>query len=283
MGTASSTIQSLIRRASSRYTAGPRFDDARSVCERLAAGGINTVVCYWNNAFESPLFVTQSYLRLVDLIRDLPVDSYLSVKAPALNFDLELLKKVFEAAKRFNATDQFDAMAPETVYRTLELIDNARRIYPKLGYTLPGRWRRSLPDVDRVVGMGLRVRVVKGEWPGLSGDESHPRDGFLRVVERLASSNARHVAVATHNTRVARQSLALLKAAGTSCELELLFGLPQRALLKIAAEHGVRPRVYVPYGQAGLPYRLKEVARDPRILAWFVRDLVAGPRSSRGL
>jgi proline dehydrogenase len=277
MGKASSTIQSLIRRASSRYTAGPRVNHARLACEHLAADGINTVVCYWNNTFESPVFIAQSYLRLVDLIRDLPVDSYLSVKAPALNFDLELLKKVFEEAQRINATVHFDAMAPETVDRTLDLIDNARRIYPKLGYTLPGRWRRSLADVDRVIDMGLRVRVVKGEWRGLNGDESDPRDGFLRVVQRLASSGARHVAVATHNIRVAHQSLQLLKAAGTSCELELLFGLPQRALLKIAAEHGVTARVYVPYGRSGLPYRLKEAARDPRILSWFVRDLVAGP------
>src|SRR5207244_1759445 len=101
--------------------------------------------CYWNNAFESPVFVTQSYLRLVDLIRDLLVDSYLSVKAPALNFDLELLKKVFEAAKRINATVHFDAMAPETVDRTLELIDNARRIYPSLDTPCQGGGAAACP------------------------------------------------------------------------------------------------------------------------------------------
>ena len=63
-------------------------------------------------------------------------------------------------------------MAPETVDDTFNLIGKARDIYAKLGCTLPGRWRRSLSDADRAIEMGLRVRVVKGQWAqfGISGD-----------------------------------------------------------------------------------------------------------------
>ena len=34
-----------------------------------------------------------------------------------------------------------------------------------------------------------------------------------------------------------------------------------------------RARMYVPYGQSGLPYRLKNSIRNPRILSWFLHDL----------
>jgi proline dehydrogenase len=276
MGTAASTIQILIRRAASSYTAGQTIKDARTACEHLALERIASTVCYWNNGFDSSLFVAQSYLCLLDVIRDLPPDSYLSVKAPALGFDLELLKKILDKAQRLNATVHFDAMAPDTVDRTFTLIDQARRIYPKLGCTLPGRWRRSVHDVDRAIDFGLRVRVVKGEWCGLNGDETDPCEGFVKVIDRLAARGARHVAVATHDARLAVRTLDCLKKAGTSCELELLYGLPQSAGLKIARERGVTARIYVPYGYAGLPYQLKQAARNPRILAWFVRDLIRG-------
>jgi proline dehydrogenase len=275
MGTGASTIQKLIRRAASGYTAGPAITDVRTACEQFALERIATAVCYWNNDFDSSLFVADSYLHLLDVIRKLP-DSYLSVKAPAIGFDIELLKKILDKAQRLSATVHFDAMAPDSVDRTFTLIDQARRIYPKLGCTLPGRWRRSEHDIDRVIDFGLRVRVVKGEWCGLNGDETDPCEGFVKVVERLAARGARHVAVATHDDKLAVRTLDCLKKAGTSCELELLYGLPQSAMRKIARQHAVTARIYIPYGYAHLPYRLRDAARKPRILAWFVRDLIRG-------
>jgi proline dehydrogenase len=278
MGTYNAAIQFLIRHAGSVYTAGPRAEHAQSVCERLGVESIASTVCYWNACFDSSRVVSDSYIRVLDVIRGLPCNCYLSVKAPAFGFDTGLLRKILDEAARTNITVHFDSLAPDTVDRTFALIDEARRIYPNIGCTLPARWRRSLGDVDRVIDLGLRVRVVKGQWAGLDGDETSPREGFLRVIDRLAVKRARHVAVATHNHAVAGDALRRLKTAGTSCELELLYALPQRRMLEIAREHNVPARVYVPCGHPGLPYRLKEVRRDPRILGWFVHDLIRSLR-----
>lgn len=275
MGTAASAFHSLIRRATSAYIAGPALQDASAVCERLAREGIASTVCYWDVYADHPLFISQAYIGLLDAMSSAGSDCYLSVKAPGLKFDIELLKKVLNEAQRLNAIVHFDAMAPDTVDRTFELIAEAREIYPKLGCTLPGRWARSLSDADGAMEMGLRVRVVKGEWPGSNDDETDPREGFLNVIDRLCG-RAVHVAVATHNPLMARHSLRRLKNSGTPCELELLYGLPQRPLLEIARDFGVRARMYVPYGRAGLPYRLKHALRNPRIIGWFVHDLMRG-------
>ena len=70
-------------------------------------------------------------------------------------------------------------MSPETVDRTFALIDEARRIYPNLGCALPSRWRRSLGHADRAIEWNLRIRLVKGEWPGPNGDETDPGEGLL--------------------------------------------------------------------------------------------------------
>jgi proline dehydrogenase len=277
MGTAKSPFRILIERAASRYTAGPTITSARAVCERLACLGIASTVCYWNRSSDSPLLTAEGYLALLDLIRDLPDGSYLSVKAPALGFDMKLINQVLDQAHRTNTTVHFDAMSPETADRTIALIDEARRIHPNLGCTLPSRWRRSLRDLDRAIEWNLRIRLVKGEWPAPKGDEMDPNEGFLRLVERLAAKSARHVAVATHNHKLGRKCLEYLKGRIASCELELLYGFPQRSMLQIARALAIPARVYVPYGGAGLPYRLKDAARKPAILGWFVRDVVRGP------
>ena len=179
MGTATSPLQRLIQRAASAYIAGPTIASARAVCDRLASLGIASAVCYWNRPTDSSLFTTQCYLALLGLIRGLPPHSYLSVKAPAFDFNVDLLRQVLDQARRTNTTVHFDAMSPETVDRTFALIDEARRIYPNLGCTLPSRWRRSLGHADRAIEWNLRIRLVKGEWPGPNGDETDPGEGLL--------------------------------------------------------------------------------------------------------
>src|SRR2546428_9515418 len=94
----------------------------------------------------------------------------------------------------------------------------------------------------------LRIRLVKGEWPGPNGDETDPGEGLLQLIERLAAKGARHLAIATHNRKLGRTCLEYLKSRVASCELELLYGYPWRPLLKIAREltiptrRGLRPR-----------------------------------------
>ncbi len=276
MGTATSAIQLLIRRAASAYAAGPTLKDARAACERAAQESLATVVCYWNSPCDAPEYVSQSYLDLLALIPNLRRECYLSVKAPALGFDFELIRTILNEAKRLNVTLHFDAMSHDSVDKTFDLIDEAQRIYSNLGCTLPGRWRRSIRDADWAADLGLRVRVVKGEWPGLNGDEVDRDDGFAKVVERLAARGARHVAVATHDTALACKTLDHLARTSTPCELELLYGLPQRKVLRRARERGVTARIYVGYGHAGLPYRLKDALRHPRVITWFARDLLRG-------
>jgi len=276
MGTNPSILQTLIGRAASAYSAGPAEEHARTACEHAARKQLASVVCYWNRSDDSPAFVAQSYVRLLQMIADLGTDSYLSVKAPAFGFDGALLKTILEKAKVGKRFVHFDAMGPDTVDRTFRLLDQARHSYANIGYTLPGRWRRSVQDADSAVELGLRVRVVKGEWSGLNGDDPDMRDGYMQVVERLALRHARHVAVATHDVELASNCLDCLKSAGISCDIELLYGLPKRAMLDLARRYEVRARIYIPYGEAGLPYRLKDTLRTPRILSSFARDLVRG-------
>jgi proline dehydrogenase len=275
MGTTTPPIQRLIGRAASAYTAGPVVENARAACQHAARKHLATILCYWNRSEDSPSFVAQSYIGLLQLIADLRSDSYLSIKAPAVGFDTELLETVVEnARRRGNTPVHFDAMSPETVDRTFRMMDQVQRSYSNIGCTLPGRWRRSVSDVDSAVHLGLRVRVVKGEWCGLGADETDRYEGYMQVVERLAARRARHVAIATHDTSLASRCIDCLKAAGVSCELELLYGLPIRGILELAQKKNVRARMYVPYGPAGLPYRLKDIFRNPRIFMWFARDLI---------
>jgi proline dehydrogenase len=265
----------LARWAAQSYVAGPELADALALCRRLWANGLASTVCFWNVKGELPRSVAGHCLEALRALRTPGVEGYLSVKAPALGFDAALHEELVEAARAQDVRLHFDSHGPEDADATLALIERCARAYPKIGCTLPGRWRRSLRDADWAVERGLHVRVIKGQWDDSELPQLDARAGFQALVERLAGRGV-HVAVATHDPVLARRSLQQLLAAGTSCELELLYGLPLRAAIDAARELGVRVRVYVPYGKAWLPYALSQLRQKPALFWWLARDALLG-------
>ena len=262
----------LGRRAARAYVAGPRLTDAVGASVRAGGRGLACAIGFWDGG-EAPRAVADRYLDALDAIAAAGLDGYVSIKAPALGFSTELVREVLDRSARRGVGLHFDALGPASVEPTLALIDGALPHAPGLGCTLPARWRRSMGDADRVVAQGLRARLVKGEEPGPDGDDVDPREGMLALADRLAG-RARHVAVATHDARLARAVLERLATRGTHAELELLFGLPLGRPMRVARRAGVRVRLYVPYGHARLPYRLSEAGTRPAVLWWLARDLV---------
>jgi proline dehydrogenase len=198
------------------------------------------------------------------------IDGRLSVKAPPLQFSRELFGRIVDRARERNVGVQFDSLWPEATDETFSLLSELLRTYANLGCTLPGRWHRSPDDADRAVEMGLRVRIVKGQWPDSQGAPADPRSGFLAIVDRLAG-RVRHVSVATHDVALAREALARLRAAGTPCELELLYGLPLRNAIAAARTEAVPVRVYLPYGHGFLPYAMQQLKSHPRLALQILR------------
>ncbi|HTD48807.1 MAG TPA: proline dehydrogenase [bacterium] len=265
----------LAARAARGYVAGPDLEDALQICRRLSQQGVAGTVCYWNGDGDSPRAITDEYLgALAGLARE-RLNCSLSVKAPPLGFARDLFAEILEVARRGGLTVHFDSLAPETCDATFALIAESRARHPRLGCTLPGRWRRSIRDADLAVDLRLGVRVVKGQWADPGVPDLDMRAGFLAVIDRLAG-RAPQVGVATHDPELAREALRRLRGAGTPCELEQLLGLPAGPSLREAAAAGVPVRFYVPYGLAYLPYALSKAMHNPRMVWWVVRDLARG-------
>jgi proline dehydrogenase len=266
--------RSVMRRASRAYVAGPALEDALRVCDRLAAQKLATSIGFWNVAGQAPRAVADAYLVGLDRTARARLDCSLSIKASALGCSRALVDEVLARAIETGVGLHFDAMRPESAGPTLQLIAEAAARFPRVGCTLPARWQRSARDAERALELGVNVRVVKGQWADPVRDVD-PRAGYLSVIDRLAG-RARHVAVATHDPALAREALARLRAAGTPCQQELLFGFPLKAALRVAVEAGVSTRIYVPYGDAWIPYCVSRLRENPHVLVWLARDALLG-------
>lgn len=268
----------MLRFAGRAYIAGTELHDALSVSERLRNAGYASTIAYWDRTGESPEEVLKAYTAAIRSLAGFVQKSavrYLSVKAPSLNYDRAAFLRLAGECAAGNVRMHFDSLGPETVESTFRLVDELLPEYRNLSITLPGQWSRSVRDAEWTIQRKLAVRVVKGQWPDTKGETINPVQGYLNVVGALAG-RAIHVAVASHNPVVVRHALRQLLDKGTSCELELLYGLPVEHVLLIARQMRVRARIYIPYGYGWLPYSLSQAKRNPRIFWWMLKDMMQG-------
>lgn len=263
----------IIKRAGKAYIAGDTVADAVRVQQHCQSTNVGSTIGFWDTEAINERDVANEYLAALDAIATQPTGNYLSAKLPALRFKKELVDEVAQRAVAVGRRLHFDSHGPEVVDRKKEIVDDLVRRYSALdvGFTLPGRWRRSLTDANWVCERGLFVRVVKGQWPDMEDPHRDLREGYLEVICALAG-RARAVAVATHDPWLAERAIQTLRAAGTPCELELLYGLPMNASRRLAAKLDVPIRVYIPYGEGYAPYALSHLKRNPKVLWWMLRD-----------
>jgi proline dehydrogenase len=267
-------LEPLRRRCAAPYGAGQGLDQAVGICRRLADYGFACTIGYGATPGQPARAVADAHLAAFERLSAADLDGEVSAKLSALDFDAALLAELDAAAAGSGLPLHVDALAPETVDATWRLVESVPRA-GRLGITLPGRWVRSADDTSLARRLGLRVRIVKGQWAGSASGSVDPVQGFLRVVDRL-SGHADVVGVATHDVDLLDASLRRLIGTGTPCAAQLFFGLPFRAQLLTAQRLGVPIRVYVPYGDWGSPYGLAHLAAHPAAASWLLQDLLFG-------
>jgi proline dehydrogenase len=270
----SPALEVLRARRAAAYGAGPALEQALEAGRRLADHGLASTIGYTAAPGEPARAVADAHLAAFERLAGEDFDCYVSVKLSALDFDVSLFNELAAGAAKSGRALHTDALAPETANATWRLLQGASSS-AQLGTALPGRWARSAEDASLAARLGLRVRVVKGQWPDGTRARVDPAQGFLRVVDRLRG-HPPGVGVGTHDSRLLAESLHRLTTAGTPCSAELFLGLPFRAPAATARRFGVPIRIYVPYGRAAAPYGLGDLHRNPAAARWLIEDLLLG-------
>ncbi len=268
-------VMPVIRFATRSYVAGDTLEDAADLAARAATLKMSCTLCYWNDGTEDPDIVAREYESILNMFADRGMDGALAVKIPALWERDEQIDRVVSLARKTGAPVIFDAHDPhksDDTFRCLERLGGAQ-----LGLAIPGRWRRSLADADRAVELGVRVRVVKGQWPDPEEPDMDLREGYLRVIERLAG-RAAFVGVATHDAPLAARAMKILAEAGTPFEQEFVFPLPIEPAMREGLRYNTGARLYIPYGEAWLPYSLSRAFKNPSTFYWLARDIAFGQK-----
>jgi proline dehydrogenase len=226
-----------------------------------------------------------AYVHLLQGIAEADVDSNISVKLTMLGLDIaprlaeENLRVILEAAEARGNWVRIDMEGSPYTQLTLEVFQRVWESYRNVGVVVQSMLRRTADDVERLIAMGARVRLVKGAYrepaPLAFQTKMEVDRAFDRLAERLLD-DGNEPAIATHDDARIRHVLEHAERRGIPpdrYEFQMLFGI--RATTQVAmVDRGHRMRVYVPYGEKWLPYFTRRLRERKENVTFVLRNLI---------
>jgi proline dehydrogenase len=164
---------------------------------------------------------------------------------------------------------RLDMESSEYTERTVALVEALWADgFHNTGTVLQSYLRRTPDDVERMIALRARVRLVKGAYQEPDSvafpDKADTDRMFVEEMERLLDAG-NYPAIATHDEAIidaARRYVWEKGISKDSFEFQMLYGV-RRDLQARLREEGYNVRVYVPFGESWYPYLMRRLAERP--------------------
>lgn len=270
-----------------RFIAGEDVGTALHITRQLNQEGFLVALDYLGEdtqRIEDAEQAANQYIALLEQIDRSGVNACISIKLTQLGLDLGMdvartnLARVLDAACRLNNFVWIDMESSKHTQPILDLFCELFPDYPNSGTVLQSYLYRTPDDLERLLQLGARVRLVKGAYAEprevAYPDKKSVDRQFKIQMERLLE-RGKEPAIATHDTRLiahAKRYAAELGLEKSQYEFQLLYGISRELQKQLVAE-GHRTLIYVPYGEQWYPYFSRRLAERPANLYFILRSL----------
>ena len=284
--------RAFARRAVSRFMPGETANAALEAARGLGEHDISTVFTKLGEALDDRdeiEKVVHHYLRLLGSIAERELSSQISIKLTQLGQDLGQevaqanLERLAAGAAEHGNVVWVDMEASPYLDETLDIFTATLARHPNLGLCVQAYLYRTAADVERLLALGARLRLVKGAYQE-PADIAWPRkpdvDENFMVLTRMMLENADPAAphgLATHDTVVLGRILDEARAMGLPAdafEVQMLYGIRTREQLALR-RRGIPVRVLISYGPHWYPWYMRRLAERPANLGFVVRSVFA--------
>jgi proline dehydrogenase len=270
-----------------RFIAGEDLETALRITRQLNQEGFLVALDYLGedtHRIEDAEYAAEQYITLLEQIHKSGVNSCISIKLTQLGLDLgdaiarRNLEKVLAASRELNNFVWVDMESSKHTQAILDLFCELYPRYPHSGTVLQSYLYRTPQDLERLIALGARIRLVKGAYAEpkeVAYPDKRSVDRQFKTQMEMLLEKGNEPAIATHDTRLishAKHHAAELGLSRTQFEFQLLYGISRELQKRLVAE-GYRTLIYVPYGEQWYPYFSRRLAERPANLYFILRSL----------
>ena len=211
-----------------------------------------------------------------------------SVKLTQLGFDLDRgramahMRGLADSAR--DGTVWIDMEGSDYTEETIAFYEELKQTHPNTGLCLQAYLHRTAADVQRLLPIAPRIRLVKGAYaePAAIAYQSRKEVDAeyyklcVQMLDAMRAGQDLFLGLGTHDVElIARvadyaQSIGLGK---DSFDVEMLYGIRTDQQKRLAGE-GFTVRVLVAYGEAWYPWYMRRLAERPANVVFALRQLL---------
>jgi proline dehydrogenase len=281
------------RRAVRRFMPGEDAGSALEAAVRFKAEGIASEFTRLGEnvtTAEEGDAVAEHYLGLLDDIRARDLDGEVSVKLTQLGYDIDVERTLAHAQRLAERAAQggkilwVDMEGSAYAEGTIAFYERLKATHPNTGLCLQAYLHRTAADIQRLLPLSPRIRLVKGAYaepPDIAYQGRHDVDtNYVAVAVSLldamhAGSDVR-LGLGTHDVRLIEQIAEHATALGlprTSFEVQMLYGIRMDQQRRLANE-GHIVRDLIAYGEAWYPWYMRRLAERPANVLFALRQIL---------
>jgi proline dehydrogenase len=275
-----------MRLGARRFVPAETLDEVVPIFRRLNRSGVRAVTGLFDDyglTGEQVERHEREYSRQIVRLAEEKLDANVGLKLTHLgvHFDHELMfdsvARLLDLASEYGMRLRIDMEESDIVDATLDLYQRLRDSgRDNVGVALQSYLHRAPDDLERLLPLGLNVRLVKGaylEAPSVA--LQHKRDideAYIALMER-ALPNAEMTAIATHDPAMIQVARSIIDREGIPPdrhEIQMLYGIAEAEQRRVL-EAGLPLRISAPYGPMWFSYLMRRLAERPANLTFFLR------------
>ncbi|TLZ52571.1 MAG: proline dehydrogenase [Methanobacteriota archaeon] len=277
----------LLIRFANQWVAGERLEDAVRATKEVNAKGLDAILNLLGEHYtekEEVEGTLREYLHALDAIEKQNLNASVSIKPSQFGLELgrayceSTIVPVFDRVRAMGDFLWFDMESSRFTEDTLAMYEDLHRRHHDVGVCLQAALKRTAKDLDRVLGFGGKVRLVKGAYrePDDVAYKTHAEvDAAYGRLLRTLFEAGDHFAVATHDGKFVDEAIRLSKTHKRIWEFQMLMGVRDPLKRELTAK-GYKVSEYIPYGPNWLPYFLRRLRERPRNALTMIRSFVQG-------
>lgn len=270
-----------------RFIAGETIEEAIEAARIVESRGLMQTLDHLGenvSTLEEAAAATRDYVRIIEAITAAGIGRNVSLKLTQLGLDVDRatavdnLRTILERARDFFIRIDMESSRYTAV--TLDIFETLwNQDYRQIGVVLQADLYRTERDIQRIVALGARIRLVKGAYKEPKSiayqKKSDVDAAFVRLMQYLLV-NGNYPAIATHDPAMIERTRTFAveqNIASDRFEFQMLYGI-RRDLQAALLAAGYRVRVYIPFGCEWFPYFMRRLGERPANVSFLLRGLI---------
>ena len=268
-------MEKFLFKIAKKWIAGDTIDDALISAKTAYQFGRHAIINKLGEYHTSKKQIQNTiddYQKIANSFRRWKIRGAISIKPTQIGLSInqkQCYRNLEEIIKRTRDAHIFiwlDMESSEHTDETIELYSSFFSKYERLGIALQANLKRTEDDLNHLIYIGAKIRLVKGAYREKSNISYRSREDVDKNYIKLMTilfKKGNEFAIATHDGKIIKKAKTLSKKYPRKFEFQFLKGIREEIKPNLIKK-GFVVSDYIPYGTNWLEYSLRRIKERKR-------------------